>query len=133
MNLLANLSSEDKEYVLNLSHHLAYAGMAGELRQLLIDLDFAEYKVSISGTQPLIEDYDLALQPEIHLARPTKIWYLATENAIASFSGDSTFLSCAVTPDGQTIMAGDVLGRTHFLKIEDMCENLTENFLDYIL
>ena len=94
MNLLASLSSEDKEYVLNLSHHLAYADMADELRQLLIDLDFAEYKLSISGVQSLIEDYDLAIQPEIHLARPTKKSFGLIQSALRLSAN-------ALTSDGQ--------------------------------
>jgi hypothetical protein len=65
MNSLANSYCEDGEYVLNLPYHLADGGMTDELRQILIDFDFAEYKVSISGSQSLVEDYDLALRSDL--------------------------------------------------------------------
>jgi hypothetical protein len=51
------LSPEDIEYVLNLPYHLAQAGKPDELCQQLIDFDFIEYKISASGSLPLIEDY----------------------------------------------------------------------------
>jgi hypothetical protein len=31
-------------------------------------------------------------------------------------------LSCAITPDGQTIIAGDALGRVHFLQLVEADE-----------
>jgi WD40 repeat protein len=48
-----------------------------------------------------------------------KVWNLETGEEIATFSGESPFYSCAVTPDGLTIVAGDAAGRVHFLKLEN--------------
>ncbi|MTJ40872.1 WD40 repeat domain-containing protein, partial [Dolichospermum sp. UHCC 0406] len=51
-----------------------------------------------------------------------KVWNLETGEEIATFIGDSPFYSCAVTPDGLTIVAGDAAGRVHFLKLENQGE-----------
>ncbi len=47
-----------------------------------------------------------------------KVWDLTTGKLLATFSADGPVSSCVVTPDGKTIIAGDVLGRVHFLRIE---------------
>lgn len=52
--------------------------------------------------------------------RTLKIWDLDTGGAIAGFSADSTLLTCTVAPDNTTIMAGDISGCVHFLRLEDM-------------
>ena len=39
---------------------------------------------------------------------------------ICSFTGDSAMLSCAISPDGQTIVAGEASGRVHFLRQEGL-------------
>jgi WD40 repeat protein len=48
-----------------------------------------------------------------------KVWNLETGEEIATFIGDSDFHSCAVTPNGLTIIAGDAGGMVHFLKLEN--------------
>jgi WD40 repeat protein len=48
-----------------------------------------------------------------------KVWNLETGEEIATFIGDSSFSSCAVAPNGLTIIAGDPSGRVHFLKLEN--------------
>jgi WD40 repeat protein len=67
-----DLSPEDIEYVLNLPYHLAQAEKSSELCQQLIEFDFVEYKISASGSLPLIEDYQFALEPDIQLGEKTK-------------------------------------------------------------
>jgi WD40 repeat protein len=47
-----------------------------------------------------------------------KIWDLESGSIIASFMGDSSMISCAVAPDGLTIIAGDANGKVHFLRLE---------------
>jgi WD40 repeat protein len=47
-----------------------------------------------------------------------KVWDLESGSLIASFAGDSFMLSCAVAPDGLTIVAGDASGKIHFLRLE---------------
>ncbi len=50
--------------------------------------------------------------------RTLKVWDLETGNIIVNFSGDSTLVTCAVSPNGQTIVAGEDSGRVHFLRLE---------------
>ncbi|WP_104899446.1 WD40 repeat domain-containing protein [Nostoc sp. 'Peltigera membranacea cyanobiont' N6] len=52
--------------------------------------------------------------------RTLKIWDLHTGGAIASFTADSTLLTCTVAPDNTTIVVGDILGCVHFLRLENM-------------
>jgi WD40 repeat protein len=47
-----------------------------------------------------------------------KVWDLDTGRLLATFSADAPLLTCAVAPDGVTIVAGDSSGRVHFLKLE---------------
>ncbi|MBI4752507.1 MAG: WD40 repeat domain-containing protein, partial [Acidobacteria bacterium] len=53
-----------------------------------------------------------------------KVWDVETRQALLTYFGDAPFLSCAVSPDGKTIFAGDALGRIHFLKLEEACNQL---------
>ena len=48
-----------------------------------------------------------------------KLWNLETGEVIASFTGDSPIICCAVAPDGVTIVAGEASGQVHFLLIEN--------------
>jgi len=50
--------------------------------------------------------------------RTVRVWDLSTGVCIATFTADAEIQSCAITPDGRTIAAGDVLGRVHFLRLE---------------
>jgi WD40 repeat protein len=47
-----------------------------------------------------------------------KLWNLETGEVIASFTGESPIICCAVAPDGVTIVAGEESGRLHFLRLE---------------
>jgi WD40 repeat protein len=47
-----------------------------------------------------------------------KVWNLATGEEIASFTADAALLCCAIAPDGVMVVAGDDLGRVHFLRLE---------------
>jgi len=72
-----NRSPEDVGYGLDLPYHLAKASreeaaMADELCELLTEFEFIEYKVSGLAPQPLIDDYDLALQPDIEISEEIK-------------------------------------------------------------
>ncbi|MCK5217632.1 MAG: hypothetical protein KAJ93_07575, partial [Methanosarcinales archaeon] len=50
--------------------------------------------------------------------RTLKVWDLKTGKAVAGFSGDGPLLTCAISPDGDTIITGDRLGRVHFLQLK---------------
>jgi WD40 repeat protein len=49
--------------------------------------------------------------------RTLRLWDLASGRALAVFTADGSILSCAVTPDGDRVVAGDQLGRVHVLEI----------------
>ena len=49
-----------------------------------------------------------------------RLWHLESGKEIATFTGDSKIESCAFTPDGRTIIAGDESGRVHFLEIVEV-------------
>ena len=62
------------------------------------------------GRRAVSASYDMTL----------KVWDLGSGKIIASFTGDSAMLCCAVSPDGRTIVAGEALGRVHFLRLEGL-------------
>jgi WD40 repeat protein len=51
-----------------------------------------------------------------------RVWDLESAEEIASFTGESEMHSCAIAPDGQTIIAGDRSGRVHFLHLVEAGE-----------
>jgi WD40 repeat protein len=46
-----------------------------------------------------------------------RLWDLESAKEIAAFTGESGMRSCAFTPDGCTIVAGDESGQVHFLQL----------------
>ena len=44
---------------------------------------------------------------------------LESRNIITKFIGDGPLSTCAVAPDGQTIIAGGMSGQVHFLYLEE--------------
>lgn len=48
-----------------------------------------------------------------------KIWNFKSGEIIATFYADAGLTSCAVSPDGKTIVAGDESGNVHFLRLEN--------------
>ena len=65
----------------------------------------------------------LAVTPDGHRAVSAsydcslRVWDLASGEVISAFSGESQMFRCAFAPDGRTIVAGDDLGRVHFLRL----------------
>jgi WD40 repeat protein len=47
-----------------------------------------------------------------------KVWDLKTGKVVAGFTGDGPLITCAISQDGTTIIAGDQLGRVHFLQLK---------------
>jgi len=47
-----------------------------------------------------------------------KVWDLKTGEILSTFNGEGAFYACAVSPDGKIIVAGEVSGRVHFLRLE---------------
>ena len=48
-----------------------------------------------------------------------KVWDLENGKIVATFFGESPIFSCAIAPDGVTIVAGEQSGRMHFLRLEN--------------
>jgi WD40 repeat protein len=49
-----------------------------------------------------------------------RVWNLATDALLATFTTDSALHCCAIAPDGVRLVAGDRLGRVHFLLLENV-------------
>jgi len=47
-----------------------------------------------------------------------RLWSLTNGEALASFTGDNSLTCCAITHDGTCVVAGDVVGRVHVLRLE---------------
>jgi len=52
-----------------------------------------------------------------------RLWDLESGKEIAAFTGEDHMMSCAVSPDGRTIVAGDRSGRMHLLQLVEADEN----------
>jgi WD40 repeat protein len=59
------LTSEDKEYILNLPHHLFLAEMENDLYEVLTDFIFIEYKIFSLRPQSIVNDCNLLLKINI--------------------------------------------------------------------
>jgi WD40 repeat protein len=46
-----------------------------------------------------------------------RLWDLEGGKEVATFTGESGINSCAVSPDGQTIIAGEYSGQVHLLRL----------------
>ena len=49
--------------------------------------------------------------------RTLRLWDLESGEEITTFTGESDMVSCAVAPDGRTIVVGERSGRVHFLRL----------------
>jgi WD40 repeat protein len=54
--------------------------------------------------------------------RTLRLWDLESGKEIVTFTGESGMDSCAIAPDGQTIIGGDESGRVHFLRLVEADE-----------
>lgn len=52
--------------------------------------------------------------------RTIKVWDLSTAKEVMKFVVENTVSSFAISPDCQTILAGEVSGIVHFLRIEGL-------------
>lgn len=50
--------------------------------------------------------------------RTVNLWDLINGECTTTWGGDSPILSCAISSDGTTVIAGEEAGRLHFLKLE---------------
>jgi hypothetical protein len=124
---------EDEPYPWRqLGYHLLRADLRDELHGLLLDFDWIAAKLKVTDINALLSDYDPlsgdgladlvqgALRLAAHvLAKDRTQWDLATGAVVATFTADRYLPACAIAPDGVTIVAGDGLGRVHFLRLKN--------------
>lgn len=99
------------------NHDLTLA--AGEaIAYILKEVAQSDRLIAIAETKNL----PYQAEPFNQLANKTVEYWLNinTNTEVASFSGDAEFNCCAISPDGVTVVAGDVSGRVHFLRLEGM-------------
>lgn len=86
-----------------LPYHQAHAGMRAELRATLLDFGFLQAKISAVGPQPVIEDIDLALRPDLCPADEDTDGFRTVQDAIR--------MSAHVLMSDPTQFAGQILSR----------------------
>ncbi|MDB6174113.1 MAG: afsR [Chthoniobacteraceae bacterium] len=52
-----------------------------------------------------------------------RVWDLESGQCLAVFNAEADFQSCAIAPDGHTIIAGDSSSRVHFLRLIESAKN----------
>jgi WD40 repeat protein len=90
------------------------------LREFLLDFDWLQAKLEgHSRPVTVVAVYDGGRRAisasEDHTL---KVWDLEAGVSLTTFSGDSSLNTCAVAPDGRTVVAGDAGGRVHILRLE---------------
>jgi WD40 repeat protein len=84
------------------------------------DLETGDALNTLRGHQAFVTS--VALFPGAQLAASTsedatlRVWDLASGRTVMTFTGDGELRTCAVTPDGATVVAGEDSGRIHFLR-----------------
>jgi len=95
------------------------AAMDGTLR--LWDLESGQTLCTLKGHTAGIDD--VAVTPDGHYVvsasddRTLRLWDLESGQEIDSFTGEGDMDSCAVAPDGRTIIVGESSGRVHLLQL----------------
>ena len=101
---LASMSPLKRDYALKYTpSHLAKAGQVKQLYRCLTNFDFIEAKVSALGIQPLIEDYNLALNPDLLLSEEQAHTLGLIQGAVR--------LSVHILEEDKTQLAGQLWGR----------------------
>jgi WD40 repeat protein len=47
-----------------------------------------------------------------------EVWKLESGTCVSTYTADAALRACAVGPDGKTVIAGDIVGSVHFLRIQ---------------
>jgi WD40 repeat protein len=77
-----DLSIEKEEYLVNLAYHLTMAGMVDDLYEILTEFDFLDYKNSMTQSQSIIDDFDLALSSNLKFDENRKKTFELIESAV---------------------------------------------------
>jgi len=106
---LTNMPPAQRRDTLEMPSYLAEHGEAKRLQSLLSNFDFIDAKIYYKefGVQPLITDYDLALQPDIEISEDIKDNLKLIQDAIR--------MSANALADDKNQLAGQLMGRLqHF-------------------
>ena len=95
-----------------LPYHQAHAGMRAELRATLLDFGFLQAKISALGPQPVIEDIDLGLRPDLCPADEDTHGLRTVQEAVR--------MSAHVLMSDPTQLAGQILSRLPDAENEDL-------------
>ncbi|MGB7445022.1 MAG: hypothetical protein WA919_28465 [Coleofasciculaceae cyanobacterium] len=112
---LASLSEETRDYSLkHLPTHMAEAGYGKKLFQFLTDFDFIEAKLAHPQLkcQDLIEDYDLAWEPQVSISEEQKSTLKLIQGAIR--------LSAHVLHKEEGQLAAQLLGRLMSFEVAEI-------------
>ncbi|MEP0884824.1 WD40 repeat domain-containing protein [Microcoleus sp. FACHB-SPT15] len=95
---------------------------SGDCTLKVWDLQDGIATYTLQGHNSPVLAVSVALQGRLAIStshdRTLKVWDLKSRTAIANWGSDGSLLSCAVASDGVTLVAGEVSGRVHFLRIE---------------
>jgi WD40 repeat protein len=92
------------------------------------DLESGESPRTFEGHTDSVSD--VAVMPDGRRAvsgsadRTLRLWDVESGEEIATFTGEDNIRTCAVAPDGRTIIAGDSFGRLHFLRLVEADETM---------
>ena len=117
---LANMPPAKRRDALEMPIYLAKAREAKRLQSLLTNFDFIDAKISHKefGVQPLITDYDLALQPNIEISEDIKDNLKLIQDAIR--------MSANALADDKNQLAGQLMGRLQHFATPEIKTLLTQ-------
>ena len=103
---LASFEDDQEDYEYVIKHYVQKAAQAKKrkrVKRFLSNFEFINAKVSLLDSQSLIEDYDLALQPEVLISEETKEVFRLIQGAIRQ--------SANVLQEDKTQLPGQLLGK----------------------
>jgi WD40 repeat protein len=116
---LKHLTKAQQIYRLKeLPNKLIESSQIEQLHRYLTDFDFLEIKINLLGVQPLIEDYELALQSVLHISEEKKHSLRLIADAIR--------LAANVLSDDPTLLAGQLWGRLQSFQKPEIQAMLTQ-------
>ncbi len=100
-----------------------YAVSASDDKTLKIwNLERGEEKTTLKGHDNWVNAVAITRDGRYAISassdKTLKVWDLEQGIIISNFTGDSPFLACCISPNGESIVAGDSLGKMHFFSFE---------------
>lgn len=90
------------------------------------NLETGEQPISLSGHSRKVNGLVISSNGNFMVSvsddTTLKVWDLSSLEVIATFTGEDGLESCAIAPDGVTIVAGERSGKVHFLRLEGLTQ-----------